>query len=261
MTVLLHELKRGKTAFIIWTAAISFLLSAAVLLYPEMKEEMLKATDMFTSMGGFTDAFGLDRIDFGTLLGYYSIECGNVLGLGGALFAALTAVSSLSKEEKDRTAEFLFSHPVKRTRIISEKLLSVILQICAMNLTVFAVAVISVAATGESVPFKEMTAIHLSYVLMMIEIGCVCFGISAFAIKGSAGIGLGVALLAYLLNILSNLTKQAEILKYLTPFSYCDGAYIVAEGHPEYKYVAFGLVFCAAGIAAGYFKYTKKDLR
>ena len=29
----------------------------------------------------------------------------------------------LSKEEKDKTAEFLFAHPISRTRIITEKLI------------------------------------------------------------------------------------------------------------------------------------------
>lgn len=38
----------------------------------------------------------MDRLNFGTLLGYYAIECGNVLGLGGAFYAALTAASALS---------------------------------------------------------------------------------------------------------------------------------------------------------------------
>ena len=84
MTVTRHELRQGKTAFIIWTGAIAFLMAVCVVLYPQMKGEMDGLTDMFSSMGSFTAAFGLDRLSFGSLTGYYAIVCGNVLGLGGA---------------------------------------------------------------------------------------------------------------------------------------------------------------------------------
>lgn len=78
--------------------------------------------DLFDCMGSFTAAFGMDRLGFGTLVGFYAIECGNILGLGGAFFASLCAVNMLSKEERDRTAEFLLSHPVSRRRVVTEKL-------------------------------------------------------------------------------------------------------------------------------------------
>ena len=116
MTLVRHELKQGRTAFIIWTAAIGFLLAVCVFLFPEMKGQMEDVSDMFSSMGSFTAAFGMDRLNFGTLIGFYAIECGNVLGLGGAFYASLCAVGILCKEEKERTAEFLLTHPVSRRR-------------------------------------------------------------------------------------------------------------------------------------------------
>ncbi|MGN1083018.1 MAG: ABC transporter permease subunit, partial [Candidatus Avispirillum sp.] len=125
MTVVKHELRQGRTSFIIWTASVALLLAVCVFLFPEMKGQAQDIGDMFSSMGSFTAAFGMDRLNFGTLAGYYAIECGNVLGLGGAFFAAMCAAGILSKEEKDRTAEFLLTHPVSRARIVSEKLAAV----------------------------------------------------------------------------------------------------------------------------------------
>ena len=114
MTLVKHELKQGKASFFIWTASIGFLLVTCVFLFPEMKGQMNGVNDMFASMGSFTEAFGMDRLNFGTLTGFYAVECGNILGLGGAFFASLCAVGILSKEEKDKTAEFLLTHPVSR---------------------------------------------------------------------------------------------------------------------------------------------------
>ena len=84
MTIVKHELRQGKLSFLIWTGAIGFMLVICVFLFPEMKGEMEGVSDLFSAMGFFTAAFGMDRLNFGTLIGYYAIECGNVLGLGGA---------------------------------------------------------------------------------------------------------------------------------------------------------------------------------
>ena len=136
MTIFLHELKLNKIALIIWSAAISFMLGICVIIYPEMSSQMGEISEMFADMGAFTTAFGMDQLNFGEFMGYFGIECGNVLGLGGALFAAIVGASALAKEEKDHTAEFLLTHPLSRTRIISEKLAAALAQILILNAAV-----------------------------------------------------------------------------------------------------------------------------
>lgn len=260
MTILRHELRRGKTALLIWTGVIALLLAICIFLFPEMKKEMESISETFASMGSFTAAFGMDRLSFGTLTGYYAIECGNVLGLGGAFFASLIAAAMLSKEEKGRTAEFLLTHPVSRTRIVTEKLAALIIQILAMNLMIWLVSAGSMLAVGEEVPWKEVGLMHLSYLLLQIELCGICFGISAFISRGSLGIGLGIAALMYFMNLISNIAEAAEPLKYITPFAYCSGADIVTNGTLDWSLVAIGCGFTAAGIAAAYIKYLKKDI-
>lgn len=202
----------------------------------------------------------MDRLNFGSLVGFYAVECGNVLGLGGAFYAALCAAGILSKEEKDKTAEFLLTHPVSRKRIITEKLVAVLLQITAMNIIIYAVAVGSIAAVGEEIPLKEISLLHLAYYLLQIELAGICFGISAFLRKGSAGAGLGIAAMMYFLNLIANIADVAELLKYITPFGYCDGADIVTNGRLDGGMVAIGAGIGIGGIMIAYLKYTKKDI-
>ena len=260
MTLVKHELRQGKTSFLIWTASIGFLLAICIFLFPEMKGQMDSVNDIFASMGSFTEAFGMDRLNFGTLIGFYAVECGNVLGLGGAFYAALCAVGILSKEEKDKTAEFLLTHPVSRKRIITEKLVAVLIQITAMNFIIYALSVGSIAAIGEEIPWKEITLMHLAYYLLQIELAGICFGISAFLRKGSTGIGLGIAVMMYFLNLIANIADVAEFLKYITPFGYCEGADIVSNGSLDGIMITVGMIFCLIGITAAYLKYTKKDI-
>lgn len=260
MTLIRHELKQGRLSFAIWTISISFLLVVCIFLFPEMKGEMEGMNDVFASMGSFTAAFGMDQLNFGTLIGFYSIECGNVLGLGGALFASLIAVSALAKEEKEHTAEFLLTHPIKRYKVITDKLIAVLLQILFMNAIIYGLSVGSMVLIGEDIPWKEISLLHLAYLILQIELACICYGISAFLHRGSIGIGLGIAIAFYFLNLIANITEKAEFLKYLTPFGYTEGADIVADGSLNITYVLIGIVFAIVGISAAYWRYGKKDI-
>ena len=261
MTITKHELRQGKVSFLVWTASVGFLLSVCVFLFPEMQSEMDNVTKMFSSMGVFSKAFGMDKLNFGTLIGYYCIECGNVLGLGGAFFASLCAVSILSKEEAGHTAEFLLTHPVSRARIVAGKLAAVLVEIAAMNLVIYAVSIASITAIGEAIPWRELNLLHLAYFLMQFELAGICFGLSAFLRKGSAGAGLGLAAFMYFLDLIANVTDSAAFLKYFTPFGFCEGAYIVSNTSLNAPVAIVGVSLGAAGIIAGFLKYTRKDMR
>lgn len=260
MTLLKHELKQGFKTLAIWTASIGFLIAICLFLFPEMKGEMDNVSDMFASMGSFTAAFGMDRLNFGTLIGFYAVECGNILGLGGAFFASLIAVSALAKEEKERTAEFLLSHPVSRVSVISSKLAALVVQIVVMNVVIFALSAACIAIIGEEPAWKEICLLHLAYFLLQLELAGICFGLSAFLRRGSLGIGLGIAAMMYFLNIIANISEKAEFLKVITPFGYAEGADIVSNGSLDGKLVLIGMAFALIGVAAAYFWYSRKDI-
>lgn len=260
MTIFFHELKRSRISLLIWSGAVAFMLGVCVLIYPEMKTQMGDISAMFANMGSFSAAFGMDKINFGSFIGFFGVECGNILGLGGALFASIVGISALAKEEKEHTAEFLLTHPVSRERVLTEKLLAVFAQIIIFNLVSVLITVISIFVVGESADTKTMLLLFLAYFIMHIEIAAVTFGISAFLKGNGLGIGLGFAILLYFLNIISNLTEAAKILKYITPFGYTDGADIIANSSIEVKYLAVGISFAVLGILVAFLKYRKKDI-
>ena len=173
MVIFISELRRGRKGFLIWSAAISIMLVICVLMFPEMKGEMESVTDMFANMGGFTQAFGMDRLNFGTLIGFYGIECGNILGIGGGFYAAYLGISMLAKEEHEHTAEFLLTHPVRRIDIMLQKALAVAAQLISLNLIILLLSVVSVLAIGEDLPIKELLLLHGAYLILQLEIALI----------------------------------------------------------------------------------------
>ena len=255
-----HEVRLNRGSLLIWSAAIGFLVAICIFMFPDMQGEMGEVGDMFSSMGGFTAAFGMDRLNFGEFSGFYGIECGNILGLGGAFFAALTGAAILSKEEKEHTADFLLTHPVSRARVMAGKLGALAWQVTCLNVFVLLLAFASMLAIGEAA-WEDLLLLHLAYFLLQLEIAAVCFGLSAFLRRGSYGVGLGLAAVLYFLNIIANLTKEARFLKYVTPFGYAEGADILTDGRIHMGMLGMGLLYGALGVAAAFAWYGRRDIR
>ena len=261
MTLIRHELRRGWKALLIWTLALSGFLVVCLFIYPDMKKEMDSISSLMSGMGAFSAAFGMDTLNFGTLIGYYGIECGNILGLGGAFFAALLGINALAREEKDKTAEFLLTHPLSRAEVVTAKLAAILIQIVILNAGVFLLSVGSIAAIGEAVPWKEIFLLHTGFFLLQIELACICFGISACLWRGGLGIGLGLAVGMYFLNIIANLAESVEFLKDITPFGYADGPTIISSGCLDTTRLLIGLGFTLLGVGLAYYRYCRKDIR
>ena len=261
MTLFLHELKRDRIKLIVWTLAIATMLLISISIYPQMTSQVDEMGDMFSEMGGFSAAFNMDQINFGEFSGYFAVECGNVLGLGGAFFAALLGIAALAKEERERTAEFLLTHPVSRAYVVAQKLIAVIAEVLILNVVVALGAIAASLAIGQEIDADLFIKVFLGYFMMQIEIVCVMFGLSAFLRGNGIGIGLGAAFVLYFMSILANLTDDAEFLRYITPFSYADSTSIVKNGGIEVKYLIPGIVFTIAGIVAAFVKYNRKDIR
>lgn len=260
MTIFFHELRRGRAAFAVWTGVIAFMIIICMALFPEMKEQMAGVNALFANMGSFTAAFGMDQVSFGEVMGFYAIECGNILGLGGAFYAALLGISALAKEEKEHTAEFLLAHPITRFSVIMQKLSAVFVQLLVMNLLIAAVAAVSFQMIGESMKTEEFLLLHGAFLVMQLEIAGICFGISAYIRSSGLGIGLGLAAVMYFLNIIANISDQADILRYVTPFAYAEASDIVAECSIDGRLMGLGILYMAAALTAGVVYYRKKDI-
>ena len=260
MTIFFHQLRRNKTSLLIWSAVLSFMLSVCIIIYPEMSSQMNEISDMFANMGAFSDAFGMDSINFGEFMGYFGIECGNTLGLGGSLFAALFGISAISNEEKDKTAEFLLTHPIKRSKIVFDKLIALIFQ----NIILF--SFVTLFCTISTIFIKEKLSLDfyltlISFLILQLEISFIAFGISAFISKGGYGFGIGISIGLYFINIISNLSEELKFLKYITPFSYTDSGYITENSMLDIKYISVGIIFSIISLALAFYKYNKKDIQ
>lgn len=260
MTLILHELWRNRTAFLIWTAALAFLMSVSILVFPDIHKQAADFEQVFASMGSLSSAFGLDELNFGSLEGFYSVECGNIIGIGGACFAGWLAGGILSREESSRTIEFLLAQPVSRSKVFLTKLAAVFLMITAMNLIVDGTALALMYIVEDSVALEKILRLDFAYYLMQLIIACICFGLSVFIRGNGTGAGLGIAGTFYFLSLIANMTDKLSWLKFLTPFGFCQGSQILSEGNLDVKIFASTSAAALIVLVCGYVYYLKKDI-
>ena len=74
MVMIKHELKQGRITLLIWTMVIALMMALCVLIYPEMETQMGDVSAVFAEMGGFSAAFGMDRLNFGEFIGFFGVE-------------------------------------------------------------------------------------------------------------------------------------------------------------------------------------------
>lgn len=259
MTVFLRELRNAGKSLLLWAAVIGGLMAVCVGLYPSIAGSMDDVTAMFAAMGDFSAAFGMDKLDFGTIGGFYGVECGSILGLGGAFFAALTGMGMLAGEEGGHTAEFLLTHPVSRLRVFGEKLAALAVLILALDLICAACGLGAVLAVGEDCAWGDLGRYHAAMLLMHLEIGGVCLGLSAGLRRSSFGLAMGLAALLYFLGIVVNLDAGLDWLRFLTPYYYADAARVF-EGAPLAPSMLAGCAWGALFLAGGALWYERKDI-
>ena len=259
-TIFLKELKLNFKNLLIWSLAVGGVGLACILLYRSMQGEIAELGDAFSDMGFFSDAFGMSTLSMATLAGYFAVEVGTVHGLGGGMFAALTAIGIISKEEERHSGEFLLSMPVSRKKVVAAKGLCVICMLAAFTLICGCLYALGFVSMGESLPGGEFMKFMCGQFLMNIEVAAVCFAISSISGKNRMGAGLGLALLFYAYDLIGRAVPDLKDYLFIGPYSYVNASEIFSgrtASAPAFV-VAAAVTVCAVFFAFWY--YDRRDL-
>lgn len=260
MTLLKHELKRNMKSLLIWALSIGILCGGCLLLYNTLEDSIAEMADAYSAMGAFSTALGMDKMNIGTMEGFYATEIGLMFALGGAMFAAMTGAAMISKEEEGHTSEFINTLPWGRGYIAGWKYGALVVLLLLFQVICLLFIVIGFAGAGEWPPVKEFVLYHGAQLLMQLEIGSVCFMISALSKRRQIGGALGFAMLLYVLDLLCRVLPDLENLKYVTPYYFSNAADIFTSGeiHMGMAFISLGVTVVSVAVAVTV--YEKRDL-
>ena len=260
MTLLIHELKRNLKSLLIWTLSVGILCGGCLLLFESLEESMAEMAAAYSSMGAFSAAMGMDKMNIGTIEGFYATEIGLMFALGGAMFAAMTGASIVSKEEEGHTSEFLNTLPLGRGYIAGWKYGALVVLVLLFQVICLIFIGIGFAGAGEWPPLREFVLFHGTQILMQLEIGSICFLISAISKRRQIGGALGLAMLLYMLDLLCRVLPDLENLKYVTPYYFSNAADIFSTGEIPMEMMLISVFVTVGSAAAAVIIYKKRDL-
>lgn len=260
MTLFKHEMKMNLKSLLIWTACVGGLCLGCILLYTSLEESLQDMAEAYQNMGAMSQALGMDKISLATLEGFYATEIGMIFGLGGAMFAAITGSNMVSKEEKEHTSEFLNVFPLKRSEILTQKYIALLCNILIFNLVSVGMCLLGFVAMKEDIPGREMVLYHGTLLFMQIELGTICFAMSAQTKRNLMGAGLGLVILAFAADMMCRIIPAIENLKYVTPFSYAYAADIFTTGRVDGIKLAIGAGITCIALILAWSRYCRRDL-
>ena len=256
--MLKREWKVNFRGFVIWTSILVILFGAVFLIYPsiitsdnmESLNEMLKVfpEDLLR-------AFNMDISSIDSAFGWIKTEGFVFVLLITGIYSGILGSGILLKEENDKTIEYLNSLPVRRTQIVMNKVAVGLVYIFLMIIVLGVFNYVGLTWSGD---FDKK-----SYLLLSITpIFSFCLFLSTFThkTKNTIGISLGIVFVSYFLNVISELSKETEVLKYISFFTLADIRTVIVDVkiNPYLVIVAFGLTILFIGLTV--VRYNKKEL-
>ena len=258
------EFKTNVKSFIIWLSVLIIMFLMVYLIYPyiitsDTVKELDKAMEVFPKE--MIKAFNMDMASITTAYGWLKTEGFMYILIIIGLYSSILGGTILLKEENDKTIEYLGSLPIKRSKIITNKIIVGIVLIVSMVLILGIFNYIALTLSGD---FNQKEFIFLSITPLII--GIPLFGINLFIstlfhkTKYTIGISLGLVFIFYLINILSELSKEVEFLKYFSIYTLADTRNIITNIEINPIMIIISIVISFIFIAGSYIIYNKKEL-
>lgn len=262
MNIYLHELKSMRKTTIIWVLSMIALAAIYFSVFPGIQSDASEFKNMLSSYPvQVRAALGVSIDSVTSLLGFYSMVI-SIIILCGAIQAMNIGVSLLSKEARERTADFLLVKPVSRTAIVSAKLLAALTILLITNILYDAVAML-MASAATSGSYDQGLFLMISVTLFFVQLIFLALGaaISVFFQKlhSVLPLSLGVVFGFYMIGALLA-TGKDDGTRFLSPFKYFDPFYITKHASFETPYLVVSAVVVVVAVAVTYFVYTKKDI-
>lgn len=258
--LLKHEFKMNRKPLLIWSGCVGIICFGCILLFESISGAMAGMADLYAKLGAFSTAFGMDRLNIGTMEGFYGAEVSMMFAIGGGMFAAMTGAGMLSKEEEGHTCEFLNTLPLSRGRILRGKYLAAAVLILGFQVICMLWELAGFALAGELPEISGYLLYHGAQLLMQWEIGSLCFLLSSVTRKKQTGGALGLAVLLYMADLMCRVLPKLSFLKYITPYYFSNAADLFLNRGIDGAMAAVSISVTAASFAGASLIYSRKDL-
>ncbi len=262
MNIYLHELKTYRINTLIWILSLSGFMVMMMCFYPLIKDDMDTFMELINNFPPAMKAImGVVYEDFSSPIGFYGYIF-TYVGLIEAIQAMNLGVGIVSKEERERTADFLMTKPVARKTIMTAKVLTAATIFFLTNIiySIGTYAMLAWLSEGE-VDIKHLFLMNLSLLIMQFIFFSIGLAVTGFLKKVRAvlPISMGMIFTFYAISAFA-VTSKEDKLRYATPFQYFTVQQIFEESSYEVSFLILSGAIIIIGIVLSYYRYLRKNI-
>jgi ABC-2 type transport system permease protein len=258
-----QELKMHLRSVITWSAAVAVLILVYVSLFSSFAEQ---AELLNEAMAKFPPqllmAFGMTGVNLATVLGFFSFVF-LFVQLCLAIQAAGYGFSLVSVEEREWTADFLLAKPVKRTHILTSKLLAALSVLAVTDVVVWVTSLVSVTlfsgdATYETGALLVLLLSIVPFQLFFLAVGLV-ISLLVKRVRSVTPYAMALGFGMYVLSVFGDMLGES-VLEKLTPFKHFDPGYIVEHTALDLPLVLISVSAIVIAFVGSYVLYARRDI-
>ena len=259
-----REFKVNFKSFIIWLSILVVMFLVVFMVYPYIvTDDTMKNMDELMKIfpPELLKAFNMDMTSVSTAYGWLKTEGFMFILLIIGFYSSFLGGNILLKEESDKTIEYLSFLPIKRSKIVSNKILVGIIYIISITLLLGIFNYIALSISGDF-EHKQFILLSITPLLIGLPLFAINLFISTFMhkTKKTIGISLGLVFIFYLLNVLSELSTNVEFIKYFSIYTLADIRNVISDVaiNPINIIISIGITLLF--IIGTYIRYEKKEL-
>lgn len=258
-----HEFRTRLKSVIIWSLALTFLVVIFFSLFPVFADQAALMNEFMARYPQeLRAAFGMDRMDLATVLGFYSFIF-MFVQLCLAIQASNYGFGLVSIEESELTADFLLSKPVSRAQVLTSKLLAALTSLTLTNLVVWVSTFAAIALFRGEREYEPRALILLLFSIVIFQLFFLSVGLVVSLlvkrVRSVTPYALGLGFGTYVLSAFSGIFGDVK-LELITPFKHIDAAYIVQHGAYDTPLVMLNAAVTLVALVVSYWLYTRRDI-
>lgn len=258
-----HEFRARLKSVVSWSLALISIIIIYTYFFSVFAEQAAMINEALKNFPKqLLTAFGMDRMDLSTVLGYFSLVF-LFVQLCLAIQASGYGIGLVSIEESELTADFLLSKPVSRTQVLNSKLLAALTSLTITNLVVWVSSFASISLFRKEHEYEPRTLLLMLFSLIIFQLFFLSVGlvISLLVrrVRSVTPYALGLGFGAYVLNAFSGVFGDVK-LELITPFKHLDAAYIVQYEAYDTPLVLLNVTVTVVSLALSYWLYLRRDI-
>jgi ABC-2 type transport system permease protein len=258
-----HEFKTNLRSVITWSAVMAAILLIFESLFPSFSEQAGLINEMMANFPPqLLTAFGMNGVDLSTVLGFFAFLF-IFVQICLAIQAANYGFSLVSVEEREWTADFLLTRPVKRAQVLTSKLLAALGGLAITDIVFWAASFgfINLFKGDKSYDSGTLLLLMASIVVFQLFFFFVGLVVSLLVkrIRSVMPYSLGLAFGMYVLSAFGDMLGTSALEK-ITPFKHFEPNFIISNGRFDLPLVLVSVAVIVVSVVGSYILYTRRDI-